>query len=197
VTESWKREVTIEIGVAVAWKVFAARQDASVVKSLGEGKRVLDHVVWRSAERAVTDYWVVRVCVDIEHRREIQVDSYRAQLLPENHCGVPGQTRVASCCQGTHRREPKHGFAETSHATAFLIDTDQDWIRRVGFFDARGDQFRGLIQVIDVPLEQDQTRYGVFRQPAENRGRSFGAAKTADDHIAGHSFELVHFVGRP
>jgi hypothetical protein len=91
VSEGRKSEVAVEIGVAMAWKMLATRQDTSDVKPGCEAKRVFDDGFRRSAEGAIANDWVVGVGVDVEYGCEIQIDSERAQLSAEDACRLSCQ----------------------------------------------------------------------------------------------------------
>jgi hypothetical protein len=91
----------------------------------------------------------------------------------------------------------KNWLSKARDATTFLIHRDQDWIRRVASLYAGSDQRCRLVKIMDVPFEQDQSRYGFLTHPSAHLGRSFRARKPAYNHTAGHSFQVVHLVGRP
>lgn len=189
--------MAVEVRVAVTRKVLATGKDSPVMQPVGKRQRMLDDDFWRVAKCAITDHGIVGVGVHVENRREVQVDADGTQLSPEDHPGVACELCVSGRCEDPHRRQRKHRPAETRNAPAFLIDADQYWKRGTPSSDARGDQRNGLLHLMDVALEKDQTRYGLLRQPPVNRCGRFQAIESADDHAARHSLELVHFLRKP
>jgi hypothetical protein len=53
---------------------------------------------------------------------------------------------------------------------------------------ARRDQRGGLIDVLDVSAEQDQTRYSLSAERSSNLLRWLGAIESAHDYAARRSF---------
>ena len=118
--------MTVELGIAVTGKVFAAGEDTALVEPMRECERVLDHAIRRAPERAISDHRIERIRVDVEDWRKVQVDANRTQLPAEDGGRVPGQCRTRCGGERSHRRKSQHGFTETGDATTFLVDAHQD-----------------------------------------------------------------------
>ena len=78
-------------GVAVAGEVLAAREHARLVEAAREGERAARHGLGLGAERAIADDRVRRVRVHVEHRREVDVEAERAQLVAERAADLRGE----------------------------------------------------------------------------------------------------------
>ena len=86
--------MAVEIGVAMPGKMFATGQDPSRVQSVGECECVFDHGFRCASERPIANDGVAGVGVDVEHWREIQIDSNRAQLSAEDPCCLTSQESI-------------------------------------------------------------------------------------------------------
>jgi hypothetical protein len=95
-----------------------------------------------AAERAIADDRVGRVGVDVEHRREVDVEAERRQLAAQRRADVLGERAVGVgrvVVVGQHRRPLRRRRAHPLHHPALLIDRDQE--RQVG--GRGGVQLRG------------------------------------------------------
>lgn len=162
-TEDRKGKVAVEVGVPVTREVLAAGEDSAIVEASGEREGVLNDDFLGVAERSVANHRVERVGVHIENGCEVEVDSDRAQLLPEDGCCIARQRRITRRRQLLHGRKSQDGINETSYSPAFLIDGDELRELGIGVFQAGSDQLDRLIDVLDVALEEDQTSYGSRR----------------------------------
>src|SRR5690606_34363042 len=96
----------------VAGEVLAAGQDAGGGEAAREGEAAPDHVVGIAAERAVADDRVGLVGVDVEHRREVDVDAERRQLAAEGAADLLGERLVVG------RRVPECWLASWGWTTS-------------------------------------------------------------------------------
>ena len=142
---------------------------------------MLDHDFRCPSECSIANDRVFRVGVDVEHGRKIQVDPDCAQLPSQYPRSVSRELGVPSIREHPHRRELQDRLSETSYASAFLIDAYEKGKRR-GASRMKGlDQGDCLLEVLDVPLEQDQARYPLLRQPALDGRWDVQPFKPADD----------------
>ena len=83
------------------------------------------------ARGTVADYAGGAV-VEVEHRREAEVDAVCAQFGRQHVAGlarqVPGLLRmgVPDLAEAAHRRQACESFLEALHAAAFVVDADQE-----------------------------------------------------------------------
>ena len=113
-------EMRIDAGVAVTRKMLAAGYDSSRLHRQHEWQSRLDHGLGRRSESTRADDRVCGIGVDVEHRREIEVEAEARQLAP--HCAADS-CRVAS---PTRRiGEAGDGRRRAADATALVIDRNQ------------------------------------------------------------------------
>src|SRR5262245_459669 len=120
----------ILVRIAMAGKMFAAGNDAACAQPVSPGRADLDHAPWIGAEGAVADDWVRRVGVDIEHRREIEVDAEPSEFLGGGPAETSGELGVALCADLRRGGKMAEGRGQTMDPAAFLVDGDEG--RRVG-----------------------------------------------------------------
>jgi hypothetical protein len=106
--DQWQGQMRINVGIAVAGKVLADRDDARLLvgRDRRRAKRRHQHRV--GAERARADHWVGRVAVDIQHRREIHIQADRAQFDCGQPRGARDERRIAGRAQ-RHLARPDGG----------------------------------------------------------------------------------------
>ena len=140
-------------------KVLAAMRHAglqqAVHQALGEHRDDAGIAV----ERAVADH-AAGTEIEIEHRREAEVDAAGAQLGGQHEAAgggrVGGTQRVGHplLAEHAHRRQVGETVgAKALHAAAFVVDADQQvWPQRLDL----GGEFGELVTVQPVAREQDQ-----------------------------------------
>src|SRR5499426_4322807 len=77
------------------------------------------------SERAVTDYRIFRVRIDIQHRREIQVDSHRGEFCSGCAGHSVGELDVSGFAKTRSRRKVGEWFGKPMNSSPFLIDGDE------------------------------------------------------------------------
>src|SRR5215467_15772440 len=77
------------------------------------------------SERAVTDYRIFRVRVDIQHRREIQVDSHRGEFFSGCARDSVGELDVSDFAKTRSRRKVGERFGKPMNSPPFLIDGNE------------------------------------------------------------------------
>ena len=113
-------EMRIDAGVAVTRKMLAAGDDFLRLHRQHEWQSRLDHGLRRRSESTRADDRVCGVGVDVEHRREIEVEAEARQLAPHgaaDSCRVPSPTRRIG--------EAGDGRRRAADATALVIDRNQ------------------------------------------------------------------------
>ena len=123
--------------------------------------------------------------VEVEHRREAEVDAAGAQFGAEHVAGggggVGGAQRVVhpQFAQGAHRRQVREAVgAEALHAAAFVVDADQHVGAHV--LDG-GGELGELAPVLPVAREQDQAAGERVLQAAAVGRRQRGAGDVEHD----------------
>jgi hypothetical protein len=127
------RNLDMRIGrdEAMSRKVLAAIAHAHLQHAVHRALGQQCHHARVAVKAAVADDAAAAV-VEIEHRRKAEVDARGAQLggkhLARRRCGLGGAHGVAhpQLAQRTHRRQAREAVgAKPLHATAFMIDADQ------------------------------------------------------------------------
>jgi D-glycero-alpha-D-manno-heptose-7-phosphate kinase len=62
--------------------------------------------------------------VDVEDRREVEIDSHRTEFRGQRRCKLFRKRRVPASAQRDHRRPLSEGTTQPRYASAFLIDAD-------------------------------------------------------------------------
>ena len=75
-----KLDMRIGGGVAVAGKMFSARRHARALQLFDDHAAELCHDLGLLAERAIADDRILRIRVDVEHRRVVERDADGRQL---------------------------------------------------------------------------------------------------------------------
>ena len=171
------RDMAVGLGPAVAREVLAAVGHAGLQQALHQAARQRRGHPRVAVEGAVADDAAAAV-VQVEHRREAQVDAAGAQLGRQHPAGgaghvAGGQRAVAfalgrvvhpALAEGAHRRQVGEAVAaEALHPAALVVDADHD----VGpdRLDL-GHQPGQLRAVLPVAAEQDQAAGERMRQAA-------------------------------
>src|SRR4030095_2110838 len=61
--------------------MLATGNNPAVAQAVGPLLAERDHFLRVRSERAVTDYRIFRIRVDVQHRREIEIDSHRGEFF--------------------------------------------------------------------------------------------------------------------
>src|SRR6185295_4797250 len=99
--------------------------------------------------------------IEVQHWRKTKVDAVRAQLRSEHIASflreLTGARRTGIPCSAKHPhgRQPRETFTKSLHATALVVDRDQQ--RRVAQGMNFGGQFLQLAWMFIVPREQDHS----------------------------------------
>lgn len=104
-------------------------------------------------EGAATDHGAALV-IEIQHRRETQVEAYRLHFGRHQPATVLSQLfGIGVVGDRAHRRQAHEALAQALHAPSFLVDGQQ----QVGTDGANGrTQFANLGRMLDVASEDDQ-----------------------------------------
>ncbi len=133
--------------------------------------------------------------VEVEHRREAEVDAAGAQLGAEHVAGgcggIGGGQRILHphLAKHAHRRQVREAVgAEALHAPAFVVDADE----QVGpdRLDLRGELDEGA-PVGPVAREQDHAAHQRMREAAAVVGVQRGAGDVEDDGAVTHRVSRV------
>ena len=153
---------------AVAGEMFAAGGHAGILHALHEGMREPDHRLRVGVQGAVADHAGDAV-IEVEHRREAEIDAVRAQFRGHDITDFARQRpgtlwmRIMDPPQRPHRRQTREALAETLHAPAFLIGRDQKR-RRLERADLRGEAGK-LCRALVIALKQDDAAHQRMREP--------------------------------
>ena len=129
--------MTVEICVAVTWKMFRTSCDTTRLHRLNERSCALRYNFGIAAERARTDDGIGSIAIDIDNRREVHIEIRGAKFASKNlsdasgFCGTSNTKRA----NFAHRREDRHAFDQANDTTTFMVDRCEDlWIsKRSGF----------------------------------------------------------------
>jgi hypothetical protein len=107
-----------------------------------------------SDKRTVADDRILRVGVDVEHRRVIERDPDGPQLRGQRRGKTARQPFVAPPAQYCHRRPLGEGRLQARHAPALLVHAHPQR-HRLARAAARRARARHLLGRLDVPPEED------------------------------------------
>ncbi len=169
-------EVRVDGRVAVTGEVLRTRTDAGRLEAGDEGGGVPGDQARVRAEAAYADHRVVRVAVDVDDRREVEVDPGRRERRSDRARDALGEVEVvhrAEC--GIARVRRSVGHVQPGDVAGLLIDGDEDVrAHRVH----RGGQRREVVGRADVGAERADRAQAALEQPrcplaaAPGRGRS-------------------------
>ena len=182
------RQVRVRIGghVPMSGKVLADAGHPSGVQPVEESRGEMRDGIGVAMEGPVADHGAGAV-VEIEHRREAEVDAMGAQLAgqheaqPRRLARGAGHVALPELAQRAHRRYRGEAVAEALHAAALVIDGDEQ-LRRAQRADL-GRQRLQLRRGLEVPREQydaagqrmDKARAVLGRQPGPLDAEEDGA----------------------
>ena len=148
-------EVRVGAGVAVPREVLAARGDALALQRADDGRRRGGATARPCRQRAVADDRVLRIGVDVEHRRVVERDADRLQLRGQRAGEALGERDVAAAAERRHRRPLGERLLQPRDAAAFLVDADpgRAIARRARSSSPR--ELGDLLGRLDVAREED------------------------------------------
>ena len=183
-------KVAVDRGVAVPGEVLAAGEDVVLLQALEERDGVAHHGAGIAAEGAVADDRVRRVGVDVEDRREIEVESDGAELHGDGGGGAADEIEIVEQAELAHRRQREEGRGHARDAAALLIDADErgqiGGSRRA---DRLAEARRGG-DVREVAAKEDRPAAAPFAQRLLEPRRERGAVEPADEELTAELGEL-------
>src|SRR5262245_11400001 len=105
--------------------MFPAGNNSAIAQPMNPLLAERDDFLRVGSERAITDYRIFRVRVDIQHRREIQVDSHRGEFCSGCAGDFVGELDVSGFAKTRSRRKVGERFGEPMNSSPFLIDGDE------------------------------------------------------------------------
>jgi hypothetical protein len=131
-----------------------------------------------AAEAAIADHRAIRIAVDVQHGREVEVEAERAQLAAEHARRALGQLRVVDRPERAHRRQLEQRRSEPLHAPPLLIDRDPGW--RLGRAGARqlARELRDLGQIAQIAPEEHEPAQLAALRGRKQLGRRLPPRKT-------------------
>ena len=179
-----QREVAVDLGVAVSGKVLAAREHVGPLQAAHERDAGAHHGARVGAERAIADDRVFGLRVDVEDRREVEVEADGAELGPDRGRRRHHQVEVAERRELAHRGKSERRRRQAHHAAAFLIDADERRQIARGRLEQRGAEIGRLGHAGQVALEEDRAAAPLLGELAREARRQRGPREAADDHLA-------------
>ena len=155
VLEARQLEVAVGRRVAVTGEVLGAGGHARGLHRGDERRRMPADARRIAGEAAVADHRVVRVGVDVDHRREVQADPEVRQLTGDRRGHRRRRRRIVALAQQTHRRPLGPRRPQPLDATTLLVDRQQH--RGLGRRRRVQGRRQGpyLRRITDIPGEQD------------------------------------------
>ena len=185
-----KLEVTVGLGIAMPWEVLRACQHPRLLKPTNERDPMGHHRAGIASECAIADDWIVRIGIDIHHRREIHVEANRTQLLAHLQRNRRCQGEIVGIAEATHRRHVEERGTEPRHPSPLLIDTDER--RELGRRSGRDRLIERSdgISVADVAFEQNGATSMAGCDGAAKALRQSLTDETSDDELTTDLLEI-------
>src|SRR5882672_2784039 len=117
-------KVRVDLCIAVAGEVFDATGNPLAQRAAHPCACQPRHLDRVRAKTTITDDWIGRVVVDIEHRREIPVAAQAAHAARDCRANLLGKRRIGRGPQ-RHRRGSLRQKGRTNDGAAFLIECNQ------------------------------------------------------------------------
>ncbi len=148
--------MTVLGGCAVSREVLGRRGDPPRLLTLDERPHVPGDEAWIRAERPHPNDGVLRIDVEIGHRREVHVDPASAQPGAERRGHLTGQHRIVDGAErGASGQVRTSARIQSGDVAAFLVDGDE----QVCAISAQPGRERRHAPVaaaaVDVPAEED------------------------------------------
>src|SRR4029453_14757690 len=102
--------------------MLPAGNNPAVTQAVGPLLAECDYCLRVGSERAVTDYWIFRVRIDIQHRREIQIDSHRGEFFSGRACDSVGELGVAGFTKARCGRKVGERLGKAMNSSPFLVN---------------------------------------------------------------------------
>ena len=179
---------------SMAGKMLAAGGHAGIFHAQHHGLAQLKHGVGIGMERAVADDRRGAV-IEVEHRPKTEVDPVRAQLTRQYKPGFTCKltcalrVRIPDFAKRSHRRNAGEAFAKPLHASAFVIDSDQQR-RRFKCVDL-GSQRGQLRRIAVIAGEQNHAAHQGMGQALAVLIREFGACNIEHQRAQRHGLSFM------
>ncbi len=181
--EAGQGEVAVEVGVAVTGEMFCTGRHAQALHGRDKGPGVGADRVRVTGEAAVADHRVVRVAVDVDHRREVEVEATVEQLQRQG-AGEAARVGGIAAAQAAHGRPLGPGIAQPLDTATLLVEGHGQGGICGGEGVEVADQAADLPRVPDVALEQDHTADPPLADPRAKIGGDLQAVKTDKQELA-------------
>src|SRR5213594_3696008 len=112
--------------VSVTGEMLAAGNDTRPLQPVRDGNTETGDGARMRSERTVADHRVLRIRRDVEHWREVDVDSDAPQLLAHRDPLPIREVRRARLAHDRRRRELREGLTEPQDAATLVVDGDED-----------------------------------------------------------------------
>ncbi len=136
------------------------------------------------AERAIADDGILRVGVDVEHRRVVERDADRFQLRGQRPREPLGQRDVAAAPERRHRRPLGERRLQPRDPPAFLIDAAPTAAGPASSRAASNAQLRHLLGLRDVAREQDHAAQSELARERLQLDGKLVAVEAGDQELA-------------
>ncbi len=154
--EARQGQVAVEVRVAVSRKMLGAGGEPLALHRFDEGGSMGGDELRGAREAAIADDRVVGVAVDVDDRREVEVETAVEQLRRER-AGEVSRVLDGPAAEDPHRRPLGPGRAQALDPSALLIERDDErgvlGRERVEL----GHDATHLLRIAHVALEQDHT----------------------------------------
>jgi hypothetical protein len=173
----------VDVRIAVAWKVLAARGDPGILQLDDDGPPELDDSIDAFGQRTIADNRVLRVGEHVDHRRKIQRHAYRGELVRKRPRKPASQCGIAGAPQRDHRRPFREWSLQARDAASFLIDRHprrQLGIERLNLTGHFGD----LLWILHVPLEQHDAANRELSCERTQLHRHVGTVESGHEELA-------------
>jgi hypothetical protein len=184
-----QRHVAVEAGVPVSREVLAAGDDRVVVEPTDDRSAEVRDLGRIRRDRAIADDRVLGVAVDVEHRREVQVEPRGGELPATHGAHLVGEGHRVDHAELRHLREDGERLRQPMHRAPLLVDADE---RR----DTAAErpellrQIQDLIELLEVPAEQDDAAEAPLLVHADEVVRQPRALEANDETLADTPLEL-------
>ncbi len=183
--------VRVDMGVAMPGEVLDAAGHALgfAARHPGQGDARGGNRV--GAEGTLGDDRIVRVVVQVQHRREVPVEAEPAHRARHRRADLERQFRIVGGAEGHRRRRRRHP-GRAHHGAAFLVEGDQglfahDVLQGAG----KARQLRGIDHVL---AEQAGAADAVRAQEGGGVLVQLGAEQAHHDQLAGDAPQFAQFV---
>src|SRR5918999_2898946 len=169
---------------------FISRSSDTITPSNPSSFRRISFTILRDsvrliAQRSIADHRVLRIGMDVQHRRIVQRDSHWRELCRQGTRESFRQRWVITPPQYGHRRPLGEGRPQPSHTATFLVDPDP-----AGQLAAERPQvkcelgnLRRRLNIPKTPKQGDAAEIELPRERAELNG-DIGSSEAPDEQLA-------------